>query len=184
MRFARFEALPRLAEGAGEIGLDVVKRKRQCLIAPDENIVDARFGPAFAMEADRLAQSPADPVTDNRIADLLGHREATARLDRSATAFDRCCRLPISSLQNEAAPSRPHPLGDSQKLGAFLQSFHLDTASAKPPVVTDSRVARGQDQADRRLRPRARRRARTRRPPTVWVRARKPWRRLRTSFEG
>ena len=40
------------------------------------------------------------------------------------------------------------------------------------------------DQAERRLRPRARRRAMTLRPPVVAMRERKPCRRLRTSFEG
>jgi len=42
----------------------------------------------------------------------------------------------------------------------------------------------GAGQADSRLRPRARRRAITFWPPFVAIRARKPWRRLRTSFEG
>ena len=40
------------------------------------------------------------------------------------------------------------------------------------------------NQADRRLRPRARRRASTRRPPLVAIRARNPWRRLRTRLLG
>lgn len=40
------------------------------------------------------------------------------------------------------------------------------------------------DQAERRLRPRALRAAITLRPPTVAMRARKPWRRLRTSLLG
>jgi hypothetical protein len=40
------------------------------------------------------------------------------------------------------------------------------------------------DQADRRLRPRARRAAITLRPPTVAMRARKPCRRLRTILLG
>ncbi len=40
------------------------------------------------------------------------------------------------------------------------------------------------NQADRTLRPLARRAASTRRPPLVAIRARNPWRRLRTRFEG
>ena len=39
-------------------------------------------------------------------------------------------------------------------------------------------------QADSRLRPLARRLANTLRPPTVAMRERNPWRRLRTSFDG
>jgi hypothetical protein len=38
--------------------------------------------------------------------------------------------------------------------------------------------------AERRLRPRARRAAMTLRPPTVFMRDLKPWRRLRTSLLG
>jgi hypothetical protein len=43
---------------------------------------------------------------------------------------------------------------------------------------------RAGNQADSFLRPRARRAASTLRPPTVAVRARKPWRRARTSRLG
>src|SRR5437763_12265041 len=43
---------------------------------------------------------------------------------------------------------------------------------------------RQRPQADRRLRPLARRAASTRRPPGVAIRARKPWRRLRISLLG
>jgi len=53
----------------------------------------------------------------------------------------------------------------------LLQPLHLD-------------LLRGQRQALSRLRPLERRAASTLRPPVVAVRARKPWRRLRTIFEG
>jgi hypothetical protein len=45
-------------------------------------------------------------------------------------------------------------------------------------------VADGDLQADKRLRPRARRAAMTLRPPTVAIRARNPCRRLRTILLG
>jgi hypothetical protein len=48
----------------------------------------------------------------------------------------------------------------------------------------DGAGALAADQADRRLRPLALRRASTFRPPVVAMRARKPWRRLRTSRDG
>ena len=63
---------------------------------------------------------------------------------------------------------------------------------ARRIVTTPSsvRAAQNRDQADRagyaerRLRPLVRRLVMTLRPPTVSIRERKPWRRLRTSFEG
>jgi hypothetical protein len=50
--------------------------------------------------------------------------------------------------------------------------------------LVSGRSLGGRNYADRRLRPLARRRARTLRPPTVAIRFRKPWRRFRTSFDG
>ena len=61
-----------------------------------------------------------------------------------------------------------------EKIGARLR---IGDDLRRPPVLSE--IA----QADRLLRPRARRRGLFR-PPTVAIRARKPWRRLRTRLLG
>jgi len=64
-----------------------------------------------------------------------------------------------------------------QKLSAGLEAFDCRHRGGGAPALAA-------DQADRRLRPLALRRASTLRPPLAAMRARKPWRRLRTSRDG
>ena len=66
----------------------------------------------------------------------------------------------------------------SLRRGIDLGMTHIDTAEMYGAGAAETA------QADRRLRPFARRAASTRRPPGVAMRARKPWRRLRTSLLG
>ena len=67
---------------------------------------------------------------------------------------------------------------------AQMAALGLDKERLLVPTLLHLRADGGDAQADRRLRPFARRAASTRRPPGVAIRARKPWRRLRTSWLG
>ena len=73
-------------------------------------------------------------------------------------------------LEHERTRRIPRAVANIEELSADLE--------------TSDRRHRIRRQADRRLRPLALRRASTFRPPFVAMRARKPWRRLRTSRDG
>jgi len=64
----------------------------------------------------------------------------------------------------------------------FGGSFGPVAGASAPAVSTTPDVVR--PQAESRFRPFRRRLAITRRPPTVAIRLRKPWRRLRTNLLG
>jgi hypothetical protein len=71
--------------------------------------------------------------------------------------------------------------GDTQEVGANLQGYKsVGGGICRRPDLRLEFSA----QADSRLRPFARREASTRRPAAVAMRARKPWRRLRTRLLG
>jgi hypothetical protein len=122
------------------------------------------------MGAHGFFQPPSDAIAYDGIADFLGDGVTDAR--RSSIA-------PIENL-NEKKPST-----------AFFTTPHGQKFRTleKPPGLRSRRLTvAGQRtrfrQALSRLRPRLRRAAMTARPPLVAMRARKPWRRLRTSLEG
>jgi len=111
-----------------------------------------------------------------RIAIDRAGQEATARDQSEASLafslarkgeFERTLR-PLAALE-EAAEDRtvtkPGRLGEAVRMNR-------------------SRTAVGRRQTQRRARPLARRARRTLRPPTVFMRARKPWVRLRLTTEG
>ena len=83
---------------------------------------------------------------------------------------------PRTGLQNQPAPHLLVGFGGSQKLAPDAQ-FDSAGAASVMKIRFDFRQTGF-------LRPRARRRANTKRPPLVAMRARKPWRRLRTRLLG
>src|SRR5512134_1703674 len=114
----------------------------------------------------RLLQPPPRPVAYHGPAECLACREAKAGemrvLVRTGRAGPR--------LQHERRRRIPRAVTNIEELSADFE--------------TSDRRHRIRRQADRRLRPLALRRANTFRPPFVAMRARKPWRRLRTSRDG
>ncbi len=80
----------------------------------DQNIVEAGARPFDHDRAGRLPQAPADPVSDNRIADLACHRKPDSRLSLAVAP---------SCLKNEPGFGLPPPLGHSHKFMPFGQPF-------------------------------------------------------------
>ena len=128
-------------------------------VAGEKHIIDARPAMERGKAARSLAQAAAGPVADDGIANLLGGGEADAR--RGVVR-----RRPAPGLCAQMRAPGPDALGDILELGPLPQ------------------LADGLSQAERRLRPLARRRDSTFVPFLVAMRARKPWRRLRTSRLG
>lgn len=121
-------------------------------------------GKAFNRQqrARQFAQSPLHPVAHDRVADLPGDGHAVAQA------------LPLvrTGEQHEAWTRDAQALVGGEKVRAVFDDRELGAAFA------------GVAQAESFLRPRARRALSTLRPPTVALRARKPWRRLRTRLLG
>src|ERR1700752_1372702 len=85
---------------------------------------------------------------------------------------DRAVVVAAARLKGKGSAGNPRTIGNGEEIRPLPQPIH------------DCCPKGGPAQALRRLRPRARRAARTLRPPAVARRARKPWRRLRTSLLG
>src|SRR5262245_30639462 len=86
---------------------------------------------------------------------------------------DRALVGASAALEGKGRAGNPRAIGNGEEVRPLPQPIHDWVPKARSPA-----------QALRRLRPRARRAARTLRPPAVARRARKPWRRLRTSLLG
>src|SRR5262245_40651536 len=98
------------------------------------------------------AKPAPDAVALGGGAVLLGDRETDA---------DRAIIVARATLQHKGGAGRPRTIGNGDEVRPLPQPIHLESPE-------DARV-----QALRRLRPRARRAARTLRPPAVARRARK-----------
>jgi hypothetical protein len=138
--------------------------------AADQDMVGARDAPVRQDLAGEGTEPPLHPIADDRAADLLRHSDAEA--DR------RIAVLPVADEQDEAGRRGPAAAISRQEIGASG-----DGGEGSGPGRLRSAASRFA-QADSVLRPRARRAARTLRPPGVALRARKPWRRLRTRRLG
>ena len=81
---------------------------------------------------------------------------------------------------------RGNQLQEMRVVTDTVPEYRFVRAGAAQPMgrTPDARSGRQLDQTDRRARPLARRAARTLRPPTVLMRARKPCVRARRSFDG
>ena len=95
--------------------------------------------------AQRLAQAPTNPIAHDRVADLLGHGEADARVPTSGSAFERrfACSVNASSCARR-------PLRGPLKLGATGQSPQLGLSAAARPAVSSKASARAIEGGPRR----------------------------------
>jgi hypothetical protein len=189
--------LPRCTSyGAGFAGaVDAAKRAAKFLHhgikshfergAPsDQHVIVAGLQQSRWRKPNELAQPAPHTVALDGIADLFADRETNAR--RAA--------LPTrTGLQDKAAGmstrAGPGSLGNGPKLTPPYQPLHcrdFGVTGLGDPLAIDSqpKYRAGRAQALSRLRPRARRAAKTLRPPLFAMRARKPCRRLRTSLLG
>lgn len=152
-----------------EVAKQAIERPGQRLPPRDENIVIAGHPIKGKKCRCHSFQSASCPVSRHRIADLATGRESDAYGPRSV-----CNRW--ADFHGQSRRNAAHTPGNSQKILALLQAPDRFRAS-KDRVF-------GVGQADSLLRPWARRRDKTLRPPAVAMRARKPWRRLRTILLG
>ena len=134
----------------------------------DQDIIIAGHGMTWSGDPHRLFQPAARPVADHRAAQSLGRGEAEAGEVRVLRLTGRAWARLEQERGHGDASATPH----MQELRACLETSDRRHRNVPPAY------------ADRRLRPLARRRASTFRPPLVAMRARKPWRFLRTSREG
>ena len=169
----------------------------------------ARSGPSSRRRSDRKGRGSPSPLA-HQLDERAGSAPpaappprsrdrpapAPAGRSRSASRSRRRARLrttapPILRVTVMPTPTSPplrlapaHGL-EQERVAPGLQAAGGGQELAAALEAHDPRAGRGAvAQADRRLRPRARRAAITRRPPTVAMRERKPCRRLRTRRLG
>lgn len=139
----------------------------------DDHIIVTWCGLAGEHSPSRLTKTATRTVAGHGFTNPPARRKPQTHLVARA--------WPGASLDHEC---RRHPAlaggGDREELGT---PFQADYARSRPPRLGAGTVL-ADAQLDRRFRPLARRRAITRRPPTVAMRARKPCRRLRTMLLG
>jgi hypothetical protein len=148
-----------------EVLPNLLERQRERGAPSDQHIIMSRLETVFATQAYNLAQASADAIAFNGIADFPRDSKSDPRRAWFGAA---------PGLQHEARRRDPGSGCGFQKIRPLPQSLHRDEAGTGPPRI----------QALRRLRPRERRAATTLRPALVAIRARKPWRRLRTILLG
>jgi hypothetical protein len=160
----------RALQGAGKILEQGIERSQKRVFSRDENIVIA--GKPIKGK-DRRSHGPEPPlgaIALDGISDLLARRKSHADATRACFGFRR--RADFEGQRRQRAADTT---GGTQEIGTFFQA--IDPKAGAAGFVGDA-------QAESFLRPWARRRARTLRPPAVVARARKPWRRLRTILLG
>ena len=165
-----------------KIGDQRRKRPRQGGATGDNNKIEAGARLIWQYMSRRFAKPAAGAVAGDRITNLAAGRKADPDSGvgqvRSAGLLGRrrlenqTGRRPFSSLSGDAQKLRPPFQAPESMVHGGMAHWHGHHNRA---------VAR---QAERRLRPLVRRRARIRRPPGVARRARNPWRRLRTRALG
>jgi hypothetical protein len=133
----------------------------------DQNIIIAFHGAVGRRQSHRFLQASPRSIALNRSTQGLGRGEAEPG---ELVLFG----LPVTfaRLEHERRRNVPGTAPYMQELRAGLETSDRRHRSSLPAY------------ADRRLRPLALRRASTFRPPAVAMRARKPWRFLRTSRDG
>lgn len=164
----------------------LVERARCGRIASaDQDIVASGFALLCQNEPGCFTQSPLGPVARDGIADLF----RTGEPDTDPLGPLRLAHLNRKSGTRYAPRSRR-----CNKVSAFCQDSQAgqghcrvtlrddETASGCPRRLYRGHVATNYALSD--FRPRARRAFRILRPAFVAIRARKPWRRFRTKFDG
>jgi hypothetical protein len=162
--------------GREECGLEVAKqfveRPGQSLPTRHENIVIAGQAIKRKKPSGCGFQPAARPVPGDRIADLPARGEADPYAAPGALQRG-------AELDGQPARDPPDAARGAQEFRPFFQ-----TRDRRFRILALRPGISGNRQADNFFRPWARRRARTLRPPTVAMRARKPCRRLRTILLG
>lgn len=160
-----------LAQGPPQVADQRGKRATARAAPSDQDKIDATQGLLPLHGAHGLAQASARTIAHDSVPDLFCHGKA----DPGGIGI-----LPAQSLKHKSGRGYlPPPGGNPQEFRPFLETDGPVGHCQQPPATSMSRIVirehdRPDNQADRRLRPLARRLAITLRPPTVSIRARKP----------
>ena len=169
-RLARRRRVMHAMKRAFKVFLQAVEGDVECRLTGDQHVIVSRPCPSVGDGCHSRLQPAPDPVSDDGVSHGLGDGEAEA--GRTARLGLVCARF---RFQNERWAGAAVATPDAQKFRSLLEGGQLQFPT---------RANESPGQADRRLRPLARRRAKTFTPPAVSMRLRKPWRRLRTSLLG
>lgn len=164
----------REAEGASELEIDIGVTNARCIGPGDDQHV-ARRSQLDAMAAEELAHETADAVAGRRATHLAAGGDAEARRRMLSVAGDH--DEVGGGLALSFALQR-------QELAALAQPVARRKVLRPAPARCVQRGCLGGTETVRRLRPLARRRLRTWRPPGVSILARKPCVRLRRLLLG
>jgi hypothetical protein len=137
---------------------DLLERQRERRPPSNQHIVIACRKTSCSRQSDHFPKPALDPVTLDRSSDLSRHGK---------TYTDGTIIAALAHLQDKSRGRQLFSGRRGEEIGSPSQPIHGTS-----------------HQALSRLRPRARRAAITLRPPFFAMRARKPWRRLRTSLLG
>jgi hypothetical protein len=125
------------------------KRYAESRTPPNHDIIMTLMGVKRAREPHRLTQAPADPVTLDGAAFLLGHGKADPRLvipRRHGFQRARLAALAAARLQSQRRGICPAAIADKQKVPALEQSLHrkmLGLSGAMTGCHRASRFASG-----------------------------------------
>ena len=164
--------------------------------APDQHVIVAGAKPPErGRKPHHFPQAAPHPVALHGIADLARHGKADPDRPTCLTVYSvvsarcRACRTkaPAGALAACAAARKSVRRFNRSMDAAWLRLWWRFGLRSAPDCVIDPRNESAPPRkpyALSFLRPCARRRARTLRPPLVAMRVRKPWRRLRTNLLG
>ena len=147
-------------------------------LAPNQHMVCTGHALVRQKFAQKRAKPALHPVAHHCVADFLGDGNAKAqqRLFARALVYQKHKSGPCDP-DGMICGQKVRPLGNDGKLQIRARSAVTNKLDRRKRLFR-------LDQADSFLRPRARRARKMFRPPTVAVRARKPWRRARTRLLG
>ncbi len=139
-------------ESVFKLFLEIGKRARQRRRPCDKNIVVSGLRARGGNQVYGGLQPAANPVADDRVADLLGDREAEARRQRCGGGRRSCRRRtrvnggiggrPGLRLQHERCRRPARTTSNAQELGAFLEG-NGHTGRPSHTVLTRLRVTAG-----------------------------------------
>ena len=162
--------------------------------ATDQHVVGTSDALMWQNITQQRAKTPFHAIARDRIADLARNGHSKPRPIRFGTTGSDSitCDNGTSARfyqQHKAGPCDPDSMVCSDEICAFADDGQRQRPGQRRigfgvAVTRHSRPRPPLRQADNFFRPRARRARRMLRPPTVAVRARKPWRRARTRRLG
>ena len=105
-------------QGPFKVFLELGEIAIECRRAPDENVVMAGMGEPRRDERNGSLEATPDAISNDRAAELLGHRKAKARRGQFALVRQAGTR---TRFQNERGRRKARAPSKSQKFRSFLE---------------------------------------------------------------